>query len=868
MNKVTWQTMKGNKRRTLVTIIGVIISVAMITAVSTLGVSFMDLMKRQTIAEEGNWHILFKNVNKKQLEAIQKDDNTETVLLSRDIGYALLEGSTNENKPYLFVKEYDQEAFSDFPIDLIEGRLPESPNELVISEHIESNGGVHFDIGETITIGVGHRVYAGADEHYDGHLNQNNPFINDDGETETLKHVMPKTYTIVGIMKRPSWEPSWAPGYTVISFLDESSLNENEKINVSVVLKNVRQSIFTDTEQFADKLGISQDSVSYHTDLLRYYGVMENDGIRTTLISLSSIIMAIIIIGSVSLIYNAFAISVSERSKYLGMLASIGATKKQKRNSVFFEGTVIGIISIPLGILFGLIGIGITFHYINSLIQGSFGIDESLKIVVTPWSILISVALSVVTIALSLYIPARRASKISAIDAIRQSHEIELTRKTVKTSKLVRKIFCIEAEIALKNLKRNKRRYIATIFSLVISIVLFLSVTFFIDQLKTGMNFTNNGSNADLTISFSSYLTEDEAKGVEQMVSTIASLDTVTEYNFIQTFTKYTSANVQLLPDYLKESISNNDSFEYIVRFYVMQDEKLTEFAKEIGIDSNLPFDDKRMGAIVIDRMPYWDDEERRYVERPLIEANVGDRLDIYHDHVESGEKINLGSIEIIALTNKLPLGIQATGPGNLDIIISKQTMERLLNNLALENTPLNTSLYLKSSDSLKTEKNIEELEENDVEYDLYNYYYSKKQNDQVLLVFKVFTYGFIILITLISVANIINTLTTSIGLRRREFAMLRSIGMTPKSFNKMIRYESMFYGIKALAYGLPISIAIMLLMHRAMIESFMFPFRLPWVNLGIVVGSVFLIVTLIMLYSSGKMKKDNIIDALKQENI
>ncbi|WAA12854.1 ABC transporter permease [Fervidibacillus halotolerans] len=862
INKVTLQTMKGNKRRTLVTIIGVIISVAMITAVSTLGTSFMDLMKRQTITEEGNWHVLYKNVSQKQLEAIQKDDNTETVLLSRDIGYARLDGSENEDKPYLFVKEYDKEAFSHFSIDLIEGRLPEAPNEIVISEHIESNGGVLFDIGETVTIGVGDRVYEGSDEHYNGQLNQNNPYINDENETETLKNVMPKTYTIVGIMERPSWEPFWAPGYTVLSYLDKSTLTENEKVNASVVLRKVRQSIFSDTEQFAKKIGVSPDSLSYHTNLLRYYGVMKNDGIRTTLISLSSIIMAIIIIGSVSLIYNAFAISVSERSKYLGMLASIGATKKQKRNSVFFEGFVIGMISIPLGILFGLIGIGITFYFINSLIQGTLGVEESLKVVVTPWSILISIALSAVTIALSLYIPARRASKISAIDAIRLSQEIKLTKKAVKTSKLVRKIFGIEAEIALKNLKRNKRRYIATIFSFVISIVLFLSVTFFIDQLKKGMNFTNYGSDADILISFSGNQTD------EKFVSSITSLDTVTEYNFIQTFTKYTRANVQLLPDYLKESISNNDSFEYIVRFYVMQDEKLVDFAKEIGIDSNLPFDDKRMGAILIDRMPYWDDEERRYVERPLIEANVGDRLDIYHDDVESGEKINLGSIEIISLTNKLPLGIQATGPGNLDIIISKETMKTLLHNLPLEKTPLNPRLYLKSSDPIKTEKNIEELEENGVHYDLYNYYYSKQHNNQLLLIFKVFTYGFIILITLISVANIINTLTTSIALRRREFAMLRSIGMTPKSFNKMIRYESMFYGMKALAYGLPISIAIMFLMHRTMIESFMFPFRLPWMNLGIVVGSVFFIVTLIMLYSSGKMKKDNIIDTLKQENI
>ena len=89
--------------------------------------------------------------------------------------------------------------------------------------------------------------------------------------------------------------------------------------------------------------------------------------------------MGVIIIGSVALIYNAFAISVSERARHLGMLSSIGATKKQKRNSVFFEGAVIGTVSIPIGILAGLAGIGITFAFINTSLQNALGISEELS---------------------------------------------------------------------------------------------------------------------------------------------------------------------------------------------------------------------------------------------------------------------------------------------------------------------------------------------------------------------------------------------------------------------------------------------------------------------------------------------------------
>src|SRR5690606_10296491 len=143
---------------------------------------------------------------------------------------------------------------------------------------------------------------------------------------------------------------------------------------------------------------------------------------------------------------------------------------------VFFEGAVIGAISIPIGILAGLGGIGTTFAFINKYLQGALGGSERLELVATPSSLFIACGVSILTIFISTYIPAIKASKISAIDAIRQTHDIKLSGKTVKTSKLVRKIFGIEAEIGLKNLKRNKKRYLATVFSLVISIVLFLSV--------------------------------------------------------------------------------------------------------------------------------------------------------------------------------------------------------------------------------------------------------------------------------------------------------------------------------------------------------------------------------------------------------
>ncbi len=166
----------------------------------------------------------------------------------------------------------------------------------------------------------------------------------------------------------------------------------------------------------------------------------------------------------------------------------------------------------------------------------------------------------------------------------------------------------------------------------------------------------------------------------------------------------------------------------------------------------------------------------------------------------------------------------------------------------------------------MATQQQIEEMKESNIY--VYNVYKSRQQEEQMVMLMSVFAYGFIVLITAISIANIFNTISTSISLRKREFAMLKSVGMTPKGFNKMINYESIFYGIKALLYGLPISVVLMYLIHRSLMNSFNYVFTLPWLSMLYVIAAVFVMVSSSMLYSSSKVKKENIIDALKQENI
>ena len=162
----------------------------------------------------------------------------------------------------------------------------------------------------------------------------------------------------------------------------------------------------------------------------------------------------------------------------------------------------------------------------------------------------------------------------------------------------------------------------------------------------------------------------------------------------------------------------------------------------------------------------------------------------------EEGREKPLGGLGIAALTEELPMGF-IHHIGGLIVIVSEQNMDQLIEN----NSDLNARIdfYLDSADPIKTQHQIEDIIEGDMY--VFNVYQMRRQEEQMLLIMSVFTYGFIVLITAISIANIFNTISTGISLRKREFAMLKSVGMTPKSFNRMINYES-FLRIKSLLYA------------------------------------------------------------------
>lgn len=862
MKEVTIRQMKQNRKRTVVTMIGVIISVAMITAVTTLAVSFMNMMQRQVMEYTGDWHVAYPGINAEQIEELKADPKHEAVSFYSIEGYAPFETSQNKNRPYLYLKSYSSEMFEHFHVELLSGRYPEKPGEVVITEAINQNAGSRYEIGDTIEAAFGKRM--GLSQDGDPiELTESMPLARDEGEiAEQLENTKLQSLVVVGIMSTASNESTISPSYSLLSYLDLSTITEGGKSATAMVLVDKpNNKLYDDANAYAQSFGL--ESAVYNNDLLRLHGLTRNESLRATLYGLAAIILVIIVLASVMLIYNAFAISVSERTRHLGMLSSIGATRKQKRNSVFFEGFVIGVVAIPIGLISGVGGIALTIYLLGDTLLSAVNSSMPMVVRVNPSSILLSIALAALTIFVSTLRPARRASRISAIDAIRQTSDIKLEASDIKTSSLIRRVLGLEAELGLKNLKRNRKRFLSTVLSISLSIVLFLTVSYFTQILKKSMELGDSAPTYDLLIR--------DARGEEQSQLLFDSLAARPEVESIiqtQEYTLFADLPISKLSTILQEQIAEspdmaeNGLYQNYLTVFTLDPASFETYAKKTGTDIDQLEDPNHLTAIMIRNALHEDPYLGSITELAASQLEAGDSLALYDLDYETDERIPIQDLEILTITDELPMGVNQPSIGGLTIIVS-DTVYKQLGQGAQDNRW--RFLMLRSTDAMETERSIESLE--DYDFSIYNVLASRQNSFQLLFLMQVFIYGFIALMTLISIANIFNTISTGIALRRREFAMLKSVGMTPRSFKRMIRFESFFYGLNALSLGLPLSFIFMLLIHRSVGQSLRFSFNPPWMSTLIAVVAVFVIVAASMLYSGSKLDDANIVEALKDEN-
>lgn len=888
LSKVTRKNLKKNKVRTIVTVIGVILSVSMITAVTTMISTLQNYLVESVIAEEGEWYATVSGASAGVEKQLREDGRVERLGSIRPLGYAELEGGQNADKPYWYVSAWDDAMFETVPLSLIQGRLPENSHEAVIPQHVAENGGVYYTIGDTLEIAVGRRDLDGDP------LWQYNPLIYDEksGEVaERLIDTQKQTYTIVGVCERVNWyvEDYSAPGYTLITRPDDAAVAIPADL---FILTSRAQDVQTIVEALPTD---SYRTWQQHSDLLQMMGIFGNENITSMIGAMAGILIAIIMVGSISLIYNAFAISVSERSREFGLLSSIGATRKQLRQSVLYEALFISVIGIPLGVLAGIGGIGVTIHFIGDWFKGIWGSDDlTMHLSVSIWAVVAAALLGLLTILISAFIPSRRASKVTAIEAIRQSQDIQVKAKQVKTSRVTRKLFGFEGEMALKNLKRSRRRYRSTVMSLAISVVLFISASAFTMYAFGGTQQVINSQNYDIEytsgrINYTLEPTVDDARTgrLYEQMKTLESVSGSSKQEIINLLTL-------LDPDEAGEGYRQNREdqgwamesgmINLPVAVLIMDEASFDEYLQQLGM-SAADYKEGALKAVALRSTHIYNSASGRYQTNTIFK---NDRLRTMSlssaaywgkENDLSAPANQLLSVRIGAFTDTPPIGISVNDDSGGLWLVMPETQTASIRAQIKDNSAAgykadgstvtgSVRMLFTAPNSAKATQDIQKILENnqlttdglrDMNSDL-----DYERRFQGIL--QVFTYGFITLISLITVANVFNTISTNIHLRRREFAMLESVGMSPKGFKRMMRFECVFYGLKALLFGLPIALFITYLMYRSIMIGVDIGFLVPWTSIGISVLSVFLVVFVTMLYATHKIHKENIIDALKTE--
>ena len=808
LTKLTKRNLKLNKKRTIGTIVGIVLSVALICALSGLFNSFQETLIQNAINERGNYHIALETINRDQLSKYELNKDIKLISALYELGESEYINSNEEN-PYITIYSINKEDFDNLSYTIINGTFPKNSNEIIISKKMALQS--KLSVGDYIELNIG-------------------------------KGATNKKYKIVGISYR---ERNNSAIYGI------TTGEENDNIHAYVLLKHpkdYKQSFVEllnvdnyDDIRFGNTKNLGFD-FTINDELLRWQVFAFSDSTISMFVAIAGVVVAIIIVVSVFCIRNSFAISTTEKIKMYGMLASVGATKKQIKKSVVLEGLMLGLIGIPIGILCGYAAVFVLVKIIN-LLLGDFlfnrinGIVFKMSII----PVIASIILGYITIYLSSISSAKKASRVSPIESLRNSKDVKITSKKLKTPKLINNIFKTGGVIAYKNLKRSKKKYRTTVVSLTISIFVFIAMFSFISEsfVMSDRYYTDYKYNVSV-------------KGIkdytDSQIEDLTKLDNIDESYIV-----YTNMYTGKIQDKNKINYYNDtglDESDIAVDIRVVDSNSFKEYVQDLGLNYNNVKDK----GILIDELRYWSQEKEKEIITKRYSYKKGDTMNIKYS-LEDGD-VEL-SVELAEVTTKRAIGLENHYYNGGYLILNKDYYE------AQARVP-----YILMFKSSNPEKLTEDIGLLDYRLSISNLEKTAQAERAMLLVISIFLYGFIGVITLIGVTNIFNTITSNMELRQKEFAMLKSIGMTKKEFNRMINLETLFYSSKSLFYGIILGIGGSYLIHWAFSKNTESAFALPLTAIIISIIFVFIIVYIIMKYSINKINKQNTIETIRSENI
>ena len=842
LNKLSIKNLKLNKKRTISTIIGIVLSVALICAVATMATSFRETLLQGAICKRGYYHIKLSDITENDIKDIKNNRDIKDIKQIQEVGYAELKTSQNKDKPYIHLYSMENSTFEFLKFKLIEGNFPKNENEIIISKHIITNGKSDIKIGDTITLDVGKRISSDNIE-LDSSCSYNS-------EHEKIEDSEKHTFKVVGMIERPDYtfENTGDPGYTMITTnlnrgKTEAYLSLKEPKEYKSSISELLGVKYDDLDVIEKNGGETKYNYEINSEILRWEVFAFSDSTVSMLYSVIGVVIFIIIFTSVFCIRNSFAISITEKIKMYGMLSSVGATRKQIKKNVIFEAMTLGLIGIPLGILSGLFADFVLLKIVNVLLSDALvGYADGIVFKVSIIPIIISVILGFITIYLSAISSAKKAAKVSPIEQLRNSDEIKIKNKKLKTPKIIKKVFKTGGVLAYKNLKRSKKKYRTTVISIAVSVFIFITMNAFITNMfdLTGQYYEDYDYN---------FIVE-SSKFTNEEINKIVKQESVESYHILyQPKRMYEIRDLSKIHEYGKELITEELSGEKYCGLYLvaLDEASFKEYSKKIGVK----FEDVKDTGILCDEYNEYDKETGAVELKRLYKYEKGDT--IVGEYNKEELKIKVGDVSKIK-----PYGLERVFYDGGYLVVNKNEFKNI-------DFSDDVTITIQSNNTTELQTAIEEK---DSSLTIVNLEDVAKEEKSMILVTNIFLYGFIAVITLIGVTNIFNTITSNMELRQKEFAMLKSIGMTKKEFNRMINLETLFYGTKSLLYGIILGLLGTLAMYKAFSVKIDAGMYIPIKPIIISVIFVFILIFIIMRYSISKINKQNTIETIRKENI
>lgn len=1000
MTNFTLRSLAANRVRTLVTVAGVALAAALLTAVLTTYFSLTDFLYRSEAALAGTWMAYVDGEGSEAFDdqiAQAKDDPSVTgMTVVRDVGFAgLTEEQQRTQGAYVPLLSVSGDAETVAGIRPSEGRLPEKPGEIMLfatwkeSEGVELGSQITFPVGERVAVlapGKEGSMTAGStsvglmdgndvgemeSEVTDGaSLNSSMGYL--DAETdggifnERLENATERTYTVVGFYERPGYVLSAAVGAVGV-VADEASPDAF----TDVLLTMTGVSNTDEVKACAERL-FPDRHVVLHTAMLRYMGVTSDAGIWDTFFGIVVVLASVIALACVSLIYNAFNISVAERVRQFGLLSSVGASRRQLRRAVVLEGLLVACAGIPLGLVIGLAGCAVTFAALGPALASLAGGGEvPFRVAVNGLALGAAAVLTLVTVLVSVWIPAKRASLTNIIDALRNTGSTRISRRGVRDAEksvrggrlwrergLAGRLFGLGGTLARTNRRRGATKGRAASVSLALAIVLLMTAGSLNAFLGSLVGVVSGGAGAAgevaVTAQFNPASRSEpkdgeagdvaSAAGEAGAAATPEGLLAQTNARFAAEAAEFSDAyqylaetpNAQgkgfglaidapvILPaamvgDALQEEGAieggrlADGRYGTVADIVYVDDASFDAYARDLGLDPADFRDAEHPRAIGL-AQGYGNNGDVYQLLDILREAGT---VDVLASGTYEGRPVSLGlsmtatdseggssfefipyvrdegsdgvvneslslddvdmltvPLEVATVTDQVPAVLAGPGSGvHLIVPVSLAAAQ----GFGTE-SPIFSSYFdpVDGDHAALTEalasRGGEFFHDCPFETAFYSYNDFVEQADSTQMlatVVNVFCLLFTVILALIVMANVFNTVTNSLILRRREFAVMKSVGLSNRQFRSMIAEECTHFGIGGLVPGLIISVGVSYLLYTAVTQSMSgLPFTLPWGYVALALGMTAAAMGISVAYGMHRCKADNVVEALRTDGV